>query len=148
MASWRDAASTAAQGDLDRLLNEVVPYARAHLVPGAEMLPFGASLNDGGDLSMLAVAPGAQVPSRTGGVLDLLYDDARGGSAHGRAFAFVADVRPDGDPAIRIELEHREGVALLVTLSYTRSRLRRKVVLGPMVVRTGTRRIWDAPRSR
>lgn len=144
MASWRDSASTAAQGDLDRLLNEVVPYARAHLVPGAEMLPFGASLDDSGDLSMLAVAPGAQVPSGARAVLDLLYDDARDGSAHGRAFAFVADVRSGDDPAIRVDLEHREGVALLVTLSYTHSRLRRRVVLGPMVVRTGTRRIWDA----
>jgi hypothetical protein len=142
MASWRDSASTAAQGDLDRLLNAVVPFAREQLVPGEVMVPFGASLDAGGQLAMLAVAAGVQAPSSADAVLDLLYADARGDAGLGRAFAFVADVRTGGDPALRIELEHREGVALVVMLSYTRGRLRRKVVLGPMVVRTAPPRVW------
>ena len=83
---------------------------------------------------------GEQPPSQQ--VLDVLYAGARQRTDEHRAAAFVADVRAGGGDAIRVELEHREGTALVLLLPYSRSRFSKKVTLGPMSVGVGDRPIW------
>ena len=53
-------------------------------------------------------------------LLDKLYVGTRSQRSSIRAVAFVADVRIPGNPedAIRVELEHRGGIAIAVLLPY------------------------------
>lgn len=142
MASWRDTASEAAQNDLDGLSNAVLPFAEQTLGRHGEFLPFGAAVDTDGPIGMLAADPGLgeQPPSQQ--VLDSLYAGARQQAEMRRAVAFVADVRTGGGDAVRVELEHREGTALVILLPYSRSRFTKKVTIGQMSVSLGERRIW------
>jgi hypothetical protein len=60
-------------------------------------------------------------------------------SARGRLFA---DVRIDGGDAIRMELEYRERVALMVIVPNSRSRFTKKITLGLMRGAVGQSRVW------
>lgn len=51
-------------------------------------------------------------------------------------------VRMERSDAIRVELEHYEGSAIVVLVSYTRKRLRRTLELGDMRVQSGDLGIW------
>ena len=53
----------------------------------------------------------------------------------------ILDVR-QSESVPRVEVEHREGVALVLLVPYTRSRLRKTVTLGPMTVAIGPTRVW------
>jgi len=76
--------------------------------------------------------------------------DAVGGPARPgselRAAAIVSDVRiknPDSD-AIRLEVEHREGVAMAVLLSYRIQKrlIGREVAYGDMIGEAADQKIW------
>lgn len=143
MASWRDSASEMAHDDLDALFNAVLPFAEQTLGKSGEMYPFGASVGDDGDVAMLATASGIDDHPRSDDVLAALYVAAKAESLRCRAFAFVADVRADGGDAVRVEVEHCEGVALVLLVPYKRSRFKRAVTLGPMSVGIGPTRVWS-----
>ena len=60
-----------------------------------------------------------------------------------RAAAVIADVRlPDGGDAIRVELEHTEGLALTVLLPYSKKRFGRGIDYAPLQAGAGTRHVW------
>jgi hypothetical protein len=90
---------------------------------------------------MLASDPAAGERPLSEDVLGVLYDGARSDSSL-RAVAFVADVRFGGGDAIRVDLEHREGVTLQVVIPYSRSHLRKNLTLGQMRISRGEARIW------
>ncbi len=90
---------------------------------------------------MTAADPGLGDHPASDEVLALLYDGARTNASKARAAAIVADVRANGSDAVRVELEHREGVALVVLLPYKRSRFK-KLSFGQMSVAQGQSRIW------
>jgi len=142
MASWRDTASGQAQADLDALLNAVLPFAERTLSKYGEMFPFGAAVSSDGQLELLASDPGAGERPESEVVLRALYDGARASSRDRRAFAFVADVRVNTSDAVRVELEHREGVAIVVLVPYNRSRLKKKVAFGQISGGMGQPNIW------
>ena len=109
-----------------------------------EFYPFAVSPDADGEIAMVAASPdGSEHPASTD-VLDLLYEGlvARATSLHGAAV--VADVtrRAVSTDAIRVEIEHREGVGLAVFLPYSRKRLGRGVRYGDLEVEPGERRIW------
>jgi hypothetical protein len=139
--SWRDTASGQAQDDLDGLLGAVLPFAEQTLAKHGELFPFGAGVDSVGEMRMLAadLAVGEQPLSED--VLGVLYDAVRS-AASLRAVAFVADVRVHGGDAIRVDLEHHEGVTLQVVIPYSRSRLRKNVTLGEMSLSGGKARVW------
>lgn len=110
-----------AQNDLDVLLNSVLPFAEQTLAKYGELFPFGAGVDVGGQVAMLAADSGLGEHPASNQVLDALYEGARAEAASHRAVAFVADVRANGSDAVRIELEHREGVALVLLIPYSRS---------------------------
>jgi hypothetical protein len=144
MTSWRPTTSQNAQDDVDGLFGAVLPFAEQTLGRFGELYPFGASLTTDGQVTILGGAPGLGEHPDSLAVLEVLYRGAADRAAGSRAFAFVADVRANGGDAVRVEVEHREGVALVLLIPYTRSRLRKTVTLGQMSVSAASRRIWSA----
>lgn len=144
MASWRDSTSPQAQDDLDRLLNEVLPFAEQTISRYGEMYPFGAAVTTEGQVDLLGADPGSGEHPASQDVLSLLYGGARQTRANRRAVAFAADVLLEGgSDAVRVELEHREGTALVLLVPYTRSRFKKTVAFGQMSGGVGERRIWN-----
>lgn len=146
MTSWRDTTSQHAQEDLDGLLDAVLPSAQKTLVERGELLPFGAVVGVDGGIAMLADPCLGEHPSPVD-VLEAVYAGARDEAGAGRAVAVVADVWTMGGDAVRVELEHRDGVSLVVLLPYKRAWLTRKLTIGEMSTATAPPRIWvgDAP---
>ena len=95
-----------------------------------------------GEATLVATDPGLGEHPASDQVLTTLYDGARADANASRAFAFVADVRANGSDAVRLELEHREGTALVLLLPYTRSRFKKALTFGQMGVSTGAPRVW------
>jgi len=142
MTSWRDSASQSAQDDLDGLLDLVLPVAEDLLQRHAEFYPFGGTVSTDGEASLVGADPVLREHPASDQVLATLYQGARTRELSLRAAAFVADVRADGSDAVRVELEHREGAALVVLLPYTRSRFKRAVAFGLMSAASGKPRVW------
>lgn len=142
MASWRDSASPQAQDDLDGLLNAVLPFAEQTITKHGEMYPFGAAVTADGQVAMLATDPGSGEHPASQDVLDALSSGARESRQELRAVAFAADVKANGWDAIRVELEHREGTALVLLVPYTRNRFKKTVTLGQMSGGVSDRRVW------
>jgi hypothetical protein len=74
----------------------------------------------------------------------MLYEGARQGASELRATAFVADVRANGGDAVRVELEHSEGQAIVVLLPYSRSRFKKTVTFGQPSGGPGEPRVWPS----
>ena len=142
MTSWRDTTSALAQNDLDGLLNAVLPFAEESLSKHGEFYPFGAAVSAGGQTSLLGGDPALGEKPNSDAVLGTLYEAVRSEAAGLRAAAFVADVRAGGSDAVRVELEHAEGVSLVVLLPYTRSRFKRTLEFGPMSVSAADLKVW------
>jgi hypothetical protein len=142
MASWRDTASAQAQRDLDGLLNTVMPFAEQALGAHGEFFPYGATVTGTGETRMIAADPGLGERPESNAVLTALYEGAREAASSQRAVAFVADVRLDGSDAVQVELEHAEGVALVIALPYSRSRFKKAVTFGAPRASAGRQRIW------
>lgn len=148
MASTRDNPSERYRADLDGLLDLVLPLAEQQLSARGELYPFGAAVSTAGETSLTAIGDddlGEQPQSQV--ILDRLYEVARARAHDQRAVAFVADVLARGSYAVRVELEHEDGVALVVLLPYSRSWFKKKVALGRMAVSPGQSRVWgEAPQ--
>jgi hypothetical protein len=144
MTSWRESASQQAQDDLDALLNAVLPFAEQTLAKYGELFPFGAALSSQGQLELLAAEPGDGERPGTEAVLQALHDGARVSCGTRRAFAFVADVRADAVDAVRVELEHQEGTAIVVLVPYGRSEVTKEVTFAQMTGSTGHSSVWIA----
>jgi hypothetical protein len=143
MTSWRDSASEQAQADMDDLLNVVLPFAEQTLAKHGELFPFGAAISTSGEAEMVAADLGDDQPLSQD-LLDVLYEGGRASSGSRRAMAFVADVSVSGGDAIRVEVEHRDGLALQILVPYTRSRFRKAVTLGQMSAAPGNPHVWTA----
>jgi hypothetical protein len=144
MTTWRESASQSAQDDLDGLLNLVLPHAEELLRRRNEFFPFGATVSIDGETSLTGADPGVGRRPPPDKVLASLYLGVLEDAASLRAAAFVADVRVGGSDAVQVELEHREGVALVVLLPYTPSRSNRPVKLGSMSAVAGEPRVWTS----
>lgn len=145
MTSWRDSASPTAQDDLDGLLSVVVPLAEDLLGKHAEFYPFGATVSNDGEASLTGADPALGEHPASDQVLAALYQGAHANASSARAAAFVADVRANGSDAVRVELEHREGVALVVLLPYKRSKFKKTVTFGQMSAASGEPKVWASP---
>jgi hypothetical protein len=143
MASWRDSLSEEAQADVDRTLNEALPFAQQMLERHGEFFPYAVKLTVGGDFEMVGATTEDEHPA-SADVLSKLYEGLTWERQTLRAAAIVADVRTGSSPsdAIRVEIEHREGIALAVLLTYTKKRLGRGVTFGTTDAAPGKRHIW------
>ncbi|KQW53624.1 hypothetical protein ASC77_04980 [Nocardioides sp. Root1257] len=144
MNSWRDTASASAQEDLDGLLNLVLPLAQELLGKNGRFYPFGASVSTGGEASLTAADAGLGDHPQPDRVLAGVYDGARAAAAETRAAAFVSDVLVGGSDAVQVELEHRDGIALVVLVPYQPATFKRVPAFREMSVAPGTQRVWTA----
>jgi|GEM_PF-1100259 len=142
MATWRDLTSERAQADFDGLLRAVVPFAEQQLTAHGELWPYGAAVSTDGETSLAAVDD-SSAPLESEAILRGLYEGARARADDQRAVAFVADVLARGTYAVRVELEHREGVALVVLLPYKRSVFKKTVSLKQMSVSAAPPKVWS-----
>ncbi|GAA4367834.1 hypothetical protein [Nocardioides caricicola] len=142
MTSWRDTASASAQEDLDGLLNLVLPLAQELLGKNGRFYPFGASVSNDGEAAVTASDPSLGEHPRPERVLAGVYDGARATAADHRAAAFVTDVLVQGSDAVQVELEHRDGIALVVVVPYTPGTYKRYPTFGQMSVSPGEQRVW------
>jgi hypothetical protein len=145
--SWRDSVSQGCQDDLDRLLQEALGFARQLLAKNGEFFPYAVSLANNGATKMVAAYEGSEHPASTD-LLAMLFAGLHGQGPDLRGAAVVSDVRikdPDSD-AIRVEVEHREGVAMAVLLPYRiqKKLLGREIAYGEMRLTDAERRIWPA----
>ena len=144
MTTWRDTASASAQADLDNLLNLVLPLAQELLGKNGQFYPFGASVANGGEASLTAADPELGEHPQPEQVLASVYAGARATAAENRAAAFVSDVLIEGSDAVQVELEHRDGIALVVLVPYKPATLKRVPTFREMSVAPGEPRVWIA----
>lgn len=147
MTSWRDSTPDDVQSMVDGLVGLAIDAALSLLAKNKEFYPFGFEAR-GGEAGMIAADPGLGEFPESQAVLDLLL----AGSRHQRddvdAVAYACDVRlASGGDAIRVEFEHRDGLALEIVTPYRLKRFGRGVSTGQMAVSEGTRRIWGTISS-
>jgi hypothetical protein len=145
VTSWRDTASATAQGDLDGLLDAVLPFAEQQLERHGEFFPYGSTVSVEGQIAFVAADPGVGELPESHVLLDALYEAARSSADDVRAVAFVADVRlAGGSDAVRVQLEHKDGPVLVVLLPYSQAGagLGDTITFGPMSVSTGHGVVW------
>lgn len=143
MTSWREEISEAAQDDLDGLVEPVWDFAEHQLLARGEFFPFAFVVGTDGEQSMAAAEVGDDKPKSTD-VIDVLNAGLTEKRGDLRATAVVADVHlPDLDTdAIRIVLEHREGVALEIMIPYRLQPITREVAFGELLVSEAERVVW------
>jgi hypothetical protein len=144
VTSWRDSATQQAQDDLDGLLDASLPFAQEMLDKHGEFFPYALAVSASGETMQMAGDPGEGASSPPSvAVLQTLVDGLRAVRDTLRASAVVSDVRLSDSDAIRVELEHAEGEAIVVLLPYRRKRLRRGIEYGETSASQGERQIWE-----
>ena len=141
MASWRESASQQAQADLDGLLNAALPFGQQMLETYGEFFPYGVALSVEGEARMVAGYTGDERPPSVD-VLSTLVDVLRDQREGLRAAAIVTDVRTADSDAIRVDIEHQEGVAVAVLLPYRKRRLRKQVEYADLAVTAAHPRVF------
>jgi hypothetical protein len=143
MTSWREDATQQTQDDLDALLTAGLGFAQQLLEKHGEFFPFAVGISLEGDAELIAAVPegaGEQPDS-----LEVIDECVRAlGEARTalRAGAIVSDVLANGSDAIRVEMEHAEGIAIAALLPYGTRRLGKKLRYGDLVAQDGAARIW------
>jgi len=141
--SWRDEASDEAQADMDGLLNLALPFAQDMLTKHGAFYPYGAVVTHNGEERLIPAQMGSEQPQSVE-VIEQLYHSMKAHSPSIRAAAVVADVSlPNEGDGVRIDLEHRDGVALALVLPYV---LRNGAVdYGELTAVQANQRIWAHP---
>ncbi len=144
MTTWRDTASAQAQADLDGLLNALLPFAQQELEKLGEFFPFGAIVTEDGVTRLLgADAMQGERPDRAS-IISTLLAEAQNRRDELRAVGICSDVQAAGSDAIRVELEHSEGVAMAVLLPYSKKRFGRGFEYAALQGGVATNRVWTA----
>ena len=118
--AWRDDISEGAQSDLDTVFSQAALLARTLLMRNREFFPFAATIGAKGAVGLSTPVPDATTPT-VHDVIEAITAELRRDKAGKRAYAIVALARTaDGGEAVRIELEHKEGVALLIGMPIVR----------------------------
>jgi hypothetical protein len=143
VTSWRSSASQQAQDDLDGLLDASLPFAQEMLGERGEFFPYAAAITTTGETKFIAGDPGEGEQPTSVAVLQVLVEGLRAERDTLRAAAVVSDVRRSDSDAVRVELEHEEGHAIVVFLPYQRKRLRRGIEYGQITAGPGDRQVWS-----
>lgn len=149
MATWRDAASQEAQDDLDGLIGTALEFAQQQIAAYGEFYPYAIVVDREGQQRVIAADTDADQPDSADLVASLVRTL---GQQHDllRSTAIVADVRVSEirSDAVRVNLEHAEGVALTVLLPYRPQRFGRRVEYGGLSVSAASALIWRTDSSQ
>jgi len=142
MTSWRDSASQQSQDDLDGLLGTCLPLAQRFLNESGEFYPFGAKVTLDGETEMVMAhpGPGGENPA-SADVVEALVEALRVNESDTRAAAVVSNFRTTESDVIRVDLEHRDGHALVVVLPYEATP-GGGIEYRVLQAGSGTRRVW------
>ena len=143
--SWRDGASAETQADVDGLMRAALTLAAQRLTADGGFYPVAATLSRAGELVFLTGPESLGDSPTTEEVLESLYAEAPAYAASQRAFAFVADA--DGRPGVRLEIEHKDGVALVLLVPYTREAAGEPITYGEMHGAVRPMQIWTGTQS-
>lgn len=144
--AWRDDVSEGAQSDLDTVFSQAALLARTLLMRNREFFPFGATISTTGAVGLSTPVPPGATPT-VHDVIDAIMTELRHDKAERRAYAIVALARTaDGGEAVRIELEHKEGVALVIGMPILRGESG-AVTFGDMAAHPGQRLVWPPKAS-
>jgi hypothetical protein len=143
MTAWRDSVSDQAQAELDSLLDSCLHFALHLLAKYGEFYPFSRVVPMTGEVASLALTMDEEQPASQvviEGLINALRDERDGF----RAVALVTDERITelGSDAIRVALEHREGVWLAVVLPYSLAGPGLPPVTGELVATEGVPFVW------
>ena len=138
MSSWRDGVSDEVQAELDKAWLAAVTFAEQMLEREGAFHPYAVKLTDAGAMEMATVPAGAE------DALQTLLDGLAVQRNALRVGAVVAAVHLESihSDAVRVDIEHRDGVALTLVLPYTRKKLRKKVEWGDTQSMLVEPRIW------
>jgi hypothetical protein len=142
MASWRATASQQAQDDLDGLMSRAFPFAQQMLAAYGEFFPYAVGLGQSGEVRMFAADPGGGEHPLSTDVLEGLVEGLRSERNALRAVALTSDVRVADSDAIRVELEHRDGIAISLLLRYRSVNGNGAIEYGEMTSSPGQAQIW------
>jgi hypothetical protein len=108
----------------------------------SEFYPFGAVITESGEVRLMMAAMRDDKPP-SNDVLEKLYRSFRSQSPTIRAAATATDVKlPDGMDGVKVELEHKDGIAIAVILPYRMGET--GLEYGDMRASTGDRHVWIA----
>ena len=99
-------------------MNRAFPFAQQMLTTHGEFFRYTVGLGQSGDVRMFAADSGGDEHPLSTEVLQELVDGLRSERDALRAVAVTSDVRVSDSDAIRVELEHRDGLAIAVLLRY------------------------------
>lgn len=146
MVSWRENASPQAQDDADTLLSTVLEVAGRR----CRLLPLRRRPDDERELVMLDGDPWLGDQPSTEDVLRSLHVGTEQRRDEYRSFALAADVTDavtgQDRTGLRVEIEHRDGTALVVLVPDTRGP-RGALVYGDMEGALAERRVWGDPQE-
>jgi hypothetical protein len=125
---------------LDKAWLAAVTFAEQMLERQGAFYPYAVKLTEAGETEM------ATVPAGSEDALQTLLDGLAAQRATLRVGAVVAAVHLESiqSDAVRVDIEHRDGVALTLVLPYTRKKLRKKVEWGETQSMVVEPRIWSA----
>ncbi len=141
MVSWRDDASQEAQDDADTLLSTTLEVAGQRLLTQGGFYPFGAAFTVEGALVLLDGDPELGDQPSTEDVLRSLHVGTEERADEYRSIALAADVADGDQTGVRVEIEHRDGTALVVLVPYTVSP-DSGLAYGEMEGAVNARRVW------
>ena len=145
MTSWRDSVPDRVQDHVDGMYSYAFDTASAFLAKSGEFFPFSYWLFDDDEVAPVHADPGMgeQPPSLE--VLKELLEAARSERERLQAVATAADVTlSDGGDAVRIQVEHRQSVAIEIVVPYRRRKLTGRPTFGEMSVSQREALIWDS----
>lgn len=146
MPSWRDEVSEQAQAECDRMFDVALPFAQDMLADYGEFYPYAMKMLDDGSTQGVAIRPGKVARPRSKTIVDTLYQRLGAERETLRAVAVVADVLLTSNTspmdAIRIDVEHRDGVAIAVLVPYVKKGEHERPDFGEPRATYGERRLW------
>lgn len=114
---WRDTATAAAQDDCDRILGSIAELAFSILSKGEALVPVAMGIRSDGLVTIVPSQFASTSLAARNELLAVLKDHQR----LWRTVAIASDARlRDGRDALRVEIEHREGVGIDLFLPYAR----------------------------
>ncbi|MGQ0464422.1 MAG: hypothetical protein ACT4QG_03775 [Sporichthyaceae bacterium] len=143
MTSPIEAPSDEVQEELNGLLNVALEVAADQLSTVGEFYPFAVALGLDEEVRLVAPDMGGEEHPDSEMVLARCFEALA--SAHGdvRAAAVTADVwlnEADTD-AVRVDLEHVDGLALRILLPYSKS-ADGELAFGELIAEQGDRAVW------
>lgn len=140
MASWRDTTDQQAQDDLDDLVDAGFGTAEEQLRQHGEFYPFAVTRSLDGDTELLGVTAEGEHPE-VADVLTDLWQVLTETREDLRAVGVVSNRVANGTDAVAVQLEHREGAAIEVSLPYQLAES--EFSPGQISAGEGVRRVWS-----